>query len=49
MCFELLRSILEKKSEKPVRVDIFEDYISTFRRQAETVLDYVSARLKHVK
>ena len=48
-CFELLRSILEKKSEKSVRVDLFENYISVFRRQAEEVIDYVAIEIKRVK
>lgn len=48
-CFELLRSILEKKSEKSVRVDLFENYISVFRRQAEEVIDYVAKEIKRVK
>ena len=48
-CFELLRSILEKKSEKSVRVDLFENYISVFRRQSEEVIDYVAKEIKRVK
>ena len=48
-CFELLRSILEKKSEKSVRVDLFENYISVFRRQAEELIDYFAKELKRVK
>ena len=48
-CFELLRSILENKSKKDIRVDIFEDYISTFRRQADEVIDYVASNMKGLK
>lgn len=48
-CFELLRNILEKKSQTVVRVDLFENYISVFRRQTEEVIDYVAKEIKNVK
>lgn len=48
-CFELLRNILEKKSQTVVRVDLFENYISVFRRQVEEVIDYVAKEIKDVK
>ena len=39
--FELLRHILEKKSQTNIRTDIFENNITEIRNQAEKVLDYV--------
>lgn len=48
-CFELLRNVLENKSGRDIRVDIFEDYISKFRKQAEDIIGYVSLNLKNVK
>ena len=48
-CFELLRNLLESKTQRDVRVDLFENYISTFRRQADTVIDYVSKEIKRVR
>ena len=48
-CFELLRNLLESKTQRDVRVDLFENYKSTFRRQADTVIDYVSKEIKRVR
>ena len=39
--FELLRHILEKKSQTNIRTDIFENNITEIRNQAEKILDYV--------
>ena len=38
---ELLRHILEKKSQTNIRTDIFENNITEIRNQAEKILDYV--------
>lgn len=38
--FELLRKILEKKSKSEIRVDIFENFISSLKNQAEEIIDY---------
>lgn len=46
MSFEILRSILEKKSKSKIRVDIFENYISKFRYKAEEIIEYVENSLK---
>jgi hypothetical protein len=39
--FDLLRHILEKKSQTNIRTDIFENNITEIRNQAEKILDYV--------
>lgn len=38
--FELLRKILEKKSKEEIRVDIFENSISSLKDTAEKIIDY---------
>jgi hypothetical protein len=43
--FELLRKILEKKSNQDIRVDIFENHISKIKEEAENVIDYAAKNL----
>ncbi len=44
--FELLRKILEKKSNSEIRVDIFENSISSLKDTAEKIIDYSRKELK---
>ena len=39
--FEILRKILENKSKSNIRVDIFENFISSFKNQAEEIISYI--------
>ena len=41
-CFDLLIQILENKSKSKIRTDIFENFISVFRNQAEKMIDFTS-------
>lgn len=38
--FELLRKILEKKSNSKIREDMFENYITTFQKESEKLIEY---------
>lgn len=44
--FEILRKILEKKSNSVIRVNIFENSISNFKDTAEKIIDYSRKELK---
>lgn len=39
--FELLRLILEKKSQNHIRQDLFENFISVFKNEAEKIFEYL--------
>lgn len=44
--FELLRSILEKKSKSLIREDIFDNYISKIKNKSEEIIEYLENILK---
>lgn len=44
--FDLLRNILEKKSKSEIRVDLFENSISSFKNQAEEIIDYIRKNIR---
>lgn len=46
LCFDLLRKILENKSKHPIRVDLFDNFISKIKEKAEEMIDYTSKVLK---
>lgn len=46
LCFDLLRKILENKSKHPIRVDLFDNFISKIKEKAEEMIDYTSKILK---
>ena len=46
LCFDLLRNILENKSKHPIRVDLFDNFISKIKEKAEEMIDYTSKVLK---
>lgn len=46
LCFDLLRRILENKSKHPIRVDLFDNFISKIKEKAEEIIDYTSKVLK---
>ena len=46
LCFDLLRKILENKSKNPIRVDLFDNFISKLKDKAEEMINYTSKILK---
>lgn len=46
LCFELLRKILENKSKTPIRVDLFDNYISKIKEKSDEIIDYTAKILK---
>lgn len=46
LCFDLLRKILENKSKHPIRVDLFDNFISKLKEKAEEMIDFTAKILK---
>lgn len=46
LCFDLLRKILENKSKSPIRVDLFDNYISKLKEKADEIGMYTGKLLK---
>lgn len=46
LCFDLLRKILENKSKNPIRLDLFDNFISKIKEKAEEILDFTAKILK---
>ena len=44
--FELLKMILESKSKTAIRQDVFEDFISKFKRESEMIFDILQKYYK---